>query len=463
MSESNPPLNSRGHHLRAILKLGLPLIGSHIAQVAIGFTDALMLGWYDVTALAAQVLGGMIFFVLFIFGSGFAFAVMPMVAEADSMDDHVQARRVTRMGLWVSMLFALITTPLFIFATPMLNLMGQTPQMSDLGGAYLMIAGWGLFPALLVMVLKSFLAAAERTKPVLVITLLAVGLNAVINYVLIFGHFGAPEMGIRGAAVASLGVHALSLVLMAVYAARAFPEHTLFVRFWRPDAEAFWQVFRLGWPIGLTNLAEVGLFAAAAIMMGWLGPIDLAAHGIALQICTVSFMAHVGLSNAATVRVGRALGKGNLPDLRRGARMVLGLSALVAVATVVIFVLFPTPLIKMFIAPDEPAKAEVLAIGITLLAAAAAFQVGDAIQVLGMGLSRGIQDTRVPLLIAAVSYWIIGVPVSYVLGFVADWRGVGIWLGLAVGLAFAAAALMARFWRHPKVTGIIPRAVDDLS
>ena len=432
--------------MRAVLVLGLPLIGSHIAQFSITLTDTIMLGWYDVEALAAQVLGAEIFFVLFIFGSGFAWAVMPMVAAAQAAGEEAQVRRVTRMGAWASMAFGVVFLPFMLMSEQLLRALGQADVIAELGGAYLRIAGWGLFPALLVMVLKSYLAALERTQVVLWVTVAAVGLNILLNHALIFGNWGSPELGIRGAAIASIIVHFASLVALAVYAAWRLPEHTLFQRLWRPDVEAFLAVFRLGWPIGITSLAESALFLASSVMMGWLGTLQLAAHGIAIQVTAVVFMLHMGLSNAATVRAGQAYGRRDPVGLRDGGMVVVALSGAVALVTVVFLLTVPEPIISAFMKPDEPDRDMVLALGVGLLAAAALFQLVDAAQVLALGLLRGIQDTRVPMLIAAVSYWAIGVPASYVLGFTFGMEGVGIWLGLAVGLACAGSALMLRFW-----------------
>ena len=441
-------------HTKAILVLGLPLIASHVAQMGIGVTDALMLGWYDVGVLAAQVLAGMLFFVLFLMGSGFAWAVMPMVAEAQAAGELRQVRRVTRMAMWISILFPALSMPLFWFADPILRAMGQSDDTSQLAQDYLRIAGWGIFPALLVMVLKSYLAALERTKVVLFITLVAVVVNALVNYMLIFGNWGAPELGIRGAAIASLCVQILSFVFTAIYVVIVTPEHTIFTRFWRPDWPAMGQVYRLGWPIGLTSLAEVGLFAASSLMMGWLGTVPLAAHGIALQISSITFMIHLGLSNVATVRAGRAVGEGDTERLRHGAHVVIAMSMLFAALTVLVFLLLPKTMMGAFLSADDPDRVAVIAIGTGLLAAAALFQLADAAQVMALGLLRGVKDTQVPMIIAALSYWVVGVPMSYLLGFTFGFGGVGVWLGLAIGLMLAGAFMMLRFWRIslPKLT-----------
>jgi MATE family multidrug resistance protein len=329
-----------------------------------------------------------------------------------------------------------------------LGALGQAPALAEGAGVYLAVAGWSIFPALMVMVLKSYLSALERTQIVLWATLAAVAVNAGLNYVLIFGHFGAPEMGLLGSAWASLAAQLASMVVIVAYAIRAVPEHELFVRFWRADWEALWRVFRLGWPIGITNIAEVGLFSAASLMMGWLGTVPLAAHGIALQLSSMTFMLHVGLSNVATIRSGRSLGAGDLAELRTGASTVIFLSLVFVVLTVIAFLTIPDVMIGLFLAPDDPDRAAVIAIGVTLMAAAALFQAADSAQVMALGLLRGVQDTRVPMIIATIAYWGVGAPMAYVLAFVVGWEGVGVWLGLAAGLAVAGGFMMLRFWRQ---------------
>jgi MATE family multidrug resistance protein len=437
-------------HLRAVLILGLPLVGSHLAQFAVQMVDTIMLGWYDVTALAASVLATSFFFVIFIMGAGFSFAVMPMVAEAAASENGTRIRRVTRMGLWLSVLYALAFLPLMIWSAPVLRALGQDPELSLLAQDYLAIAGLGLFPALLVMVIKGYLAALERTGVVLWVTIMAVFLNAALNYALIFGNLGAPEMGLRGAAIASVVSQIVTLAVLGLYVARgpATREHVLFQRIWRPDPEAFREVFRLGWPIGLTNLAESGMFSASALIMGLIGTLPLAAHGIALQITAATFMIHVGLSQAATVRAGRAMGRRDWAGLAVGARAVVMLSMGAVVLATIAFLTVPELLMTGFLDPASPDRGTILAIGASLLAVAALFQLVDAGQVMALGLLRGMQDTRWPMYAAALSYWGLGIPASYVLGVVLGFGGVGVWLGLVIGLLFAAAALWWRYGRR---------------
>lgn len=434
-------------HSKAILALGLPLIGGHIAQIAITITDTVMMGWYGVDELAALVLAGSFYFVIFLVGAGFSFAVMPMVANASAIEDDVRIRRITRMGLWISAIYALVLLPVMWWSKPLLIILGQENAIAALAQDYLRIAGFALIPALFVMVIKSYLAALERTQFVLWITILTALLNVALNYAFVFGNWGAPEMGVKGAAIASLSIVTLSLPVLMIYAIWIKPEHALFRRVWVVDGEALAQVFKLGWPIGLTNLAETGLFTTTAIMVGWIGTHELAAHGIALQWASLTFMVHLGLSNAATVRVGRANGRKDMIGLRRGSLTVTLMSLAFGVVFVCLFLIVPKPLIGVFLDHADPARDQIVQVGVGLLVMAALFQVADGVQVIALGLLRGVQDTRVPMIYAGISYWIVGVPVGYVAGFVLGYGAIGVWIGLVVGLSLAAVFLNVRFWK----------------
>lgn len=435
-------------HARALLVLGLPLIGSHLAQMALHVADTVMMGWYGVTELAATVLGASSFFVIFILGSGFAQAVMPMVAAALAEGDETQVRRDARMGLWLSILFGAASYPLFWWSGTILLALGQKPEVAALSQDYLRVAGLGMIPALMVMALKSYLAALGRTQVVLWVTLGSVALNVALNWAFIFGNWGAPEMGVVGAAIATVAIQLAGVLSLGLYAG-LLPElrrFRLWQRFWRADWVAFGRVFRLGWPIGVTGLMESGLFQASALMMGWIGTVELAAHGIAMEVAALAFMVHLGLSNAVTIRTAHADGAGDRIGMRDGALVGIALSFLFGVAMVVLFLALPEPIIAVFLDMSQPESAEIVAFGTVLLALAALFQLADAMQVIALGLLRGVQDTRVPMWLAAISYWGIGIPCSYVLAFPMGFGAVGLWLGLVVGLTCAAASLMWRFW-----------------
>lgn len=443
-------------HARATLSLGLPLVGSHLAQMALHVADTVMMGWYGVTELAAVVIGASSFFVIFVLGSGFAQAVMPMVAAALAEGDEAQVRRDTRMGLWLSIAFGVAVYPVFWWSQPILLALGQKPDVAALAQDFLHVAGLGMIPALMVMALKSYLAALNRTQVVLWVTLVAVGINVGINWFLIFGNGGAPEMGVVGAAIASLTVQVLTFVALALYAGLLLDlrRFHLWQRFWRADWPALRGVFRLGWPIGVTGLAESGLFQASALMMGWIGTVELAAHGIAMEVAALAFMVHMGLSNAVTVRTAQADGSGDRVAMRLGAFAGIALSLAFGVTMVILFLTFPAPLVGLFLDEANPGVEAITAFAVTLLALAALFQLADAMQVMALGLLRGIKDTRVPMVMAAVSYWLIGVPASWALAFPLGLGGVGLWLGLVIGLVCAAGSLMARFWMR---TGLLRR------
>ncbi|MEL7344600.1 MAG: MATE family efflux transporter [Pseudomonadota bacterium] len=448
---SDMVIPTRTAHARALLTLGLPLVGSNLAQIAITTTDTVMMGWYGVTELAGLAIAGPFFFTIFIFGAGFAIAVLPMVAAAAGSDDITAARRATRMGLWWTILFCAFGMIPMLFGEPILLALGQDPGVSAAAGKYLRIMAFGLMFHSLWNVLKNFCSALERTRVVLWVSIGTALLNVPINYALIFGNWGAPEMGIEGAGIASLLVALVGMSGFIAYITLRLPAYELFRNFHRPDWEAFGAVFRLGTPIGFTNLAEVGLFTASGVLVGILGEVPLAAHGIALQIASITFMVHLGLSGATTVRVGRFYGQKNGAALRDVALVGLGLSLVAALLTMACFLIFPENLVGAFVDPDEPKRAQILAVGVGLLVMAALFQLADAAQVMALGALRGVQDTQVPMIMAAISYWLVGVPASWVLGFPLGFGAVGVWAGLVIGLLAAGGLLSWRFWRRAYV------------
>lgn len=435
-------------HIAATLSLGLPLIGSHLARMAIGVADTVMIGWYGIETLAGLVIATSFFHILFFLGMGFGTGVLGLIATAIVRGDETEVRRSARMALWLSLGFGFAVMPLMWFSDPILQALGQTPAVAAHAQDYLRIAGWGLSVVLAQLTLNSYLAAMERTQVVMWVTLAGLPLNVALNWVLIFGNLGAPELGVQGAAIASLTVQTFQLALLVGYA-RWLPatrQYRLFQRFWRPDPQALRQVFRLGWPIGLTMVAEGGLFVGSNVMMGWIGTQELAAHGIALQICSITFMVHLGLSNAATVRVGQAKGRGDAAAMRDAAMTVIGLSLGFGMLAIAIYLLFGPQLVGLYLDPTGPGGGAIVALGAGLLAYAALFQLTDAFQVIALGFLRGVHDTRVPMWIAGFSYWVVGIPVAWGLAFPGGFGPAGLWLGLCVGLAFASVLLMARFW-----------------
>ena len=435
-------------HIAATLSLGLPLIGSHLARMAIGVGDTVMVGWYGVEALAGLVIATSFFHILFFLGMGFGTGVLGLIATAIARGDETEVRRETRMALWLSSGFGLAVMPLMWFSEPILSALGQSPVVAAYAQEYLRIAGWGLAVVLCQLTLNSYLAAMERTQVVMWVTLAGLPVNVALNWVLIFGNLGAPELGVAGAAIASLTVQCLQLVLLVAYATwlPMARKYNLFQRLWRPDWSALRRVASIGLPIGLTMVAEGGLFVGSNIMMGWIGTQELAAHGIALQITSIAFMAHLGLSNAATIRVGQAKGRNDPAFMRDAAMTVTWMSLAFACLTILLFLTAAVPLVRLYLDPADPQAEAIIRIGAGLLFFAALFQLADALQVLALGFLRGVHDTRVPMMIAGFSYWVVGMPVAWGLAFPLGFGPAGLWLGLCVGLTVAAALLLARFW-----------------
>ena len=449
-------------HVVATLSLGLPLIGSHLARMAIGVSDTVMIGWYGVQPLAALIIAMSLFQVLFFLGMGFGTGVMGLIATHIASGNESEVRRGARMALWLSAGFALAVMPLMWFSDPLLQALGQPPEVSALAQQYLRIAGWGLLAVLGQLTLNSYLAALERIAVVMWVTVVGLGINIGLNWVFIFGNLGMPELGVQGAAITSLTVQMLQLLVLIAYAwwlpkAR---KYQLFHRFWRPDWQALHEVARIGWPIGLTMVAEGGLFVASNVMMGWIGTEPLAAHGIAMQITSITFMVHLGLSNAATVRVGQAKGRRDGPGMRDAALTVIALGLAFAIIAIAIYLTAGRALVGAFLDGADPQRPAIIAMGAMLLVYAALFQLTDALQVVALGFLRGVHDTRVPMVIAGFSYWVVGMPVAYGLAFPLGVGPAGLWLGLCVGLTLAAILLMWRFWRGVKRgdwTGGAPR------
>lgn len=435
-------------HLKATLALGLPLVGVQLSQMAINVTDTVMIGWLGAVELGACVLGTQLFFLAFIISSGFSNAVVPLAAAAAAADDLPALRRATRMGIWAVTGMGLLMMPFLWQTEAILLMLGQEPEIATLAGDYLRIAQWGLLPLLYVAILRSYMSALEQVKIVLIATLIGVAVNAGLNYILIFGKFGAPRLEIVGAAWASLATSTATLLALIIYIYRRedLRRHAIFSHLNRPDWTALKEILRMGALISLALLAEIGLFAAASIMVGWLGTIPLAAHGIALQITSVIFMVPLGLSSAATVRVGRAVGRKDAQGLDRAAKTVLGVALAFAVLTVLVLLLMPEFLIRQFMDETSNLDADaIITLGIPLLAVAAAFQLVDTVQVVSAALLRGITDFKVPMIMASISYWLVGVPIAYYLAFPMKWGAFGVWTGLALGLTVAAVLLCGRF------------------
>ncbi len=442
----------------ATLQLAWPLVLTNFAQAAMIVTDVIFIGRLGPQALAASSLAVNIYHSFAFFAFGLVSAVAPMVAreKGNRAHDLRETRRIVRQGLWTAVLISIPAMFLLWHGQAFLAAIGQDPMLVEEAGKYLRALLWAMPPFLGFVVLRSFISALERPGWALVMSIAAILLNALGNWLLIFGNWGFPTLGIMGSGIASaFAMLCMFLSLAAVVVIdRRFRRYHVFGRLWKADWSKLKAIWLLGLPIGAIVAFETTIFNAAAFLMGWLGEAELAAHAVAIQVVTLAFMTPLGIAQAATVRVGLAYGAGDALGVTRAgwSAFILGTSFMVLTATAMIAI--PTPLIGIFLDIHEPSHLPVLKLATAFLIVAAVFQLVDAAQVLAGGMLRGLHDTRVPMWYAAIGYWGIGLPLSYFLSQYTSLGGVGVWVGLASGLA-AVSVLMVHRWLNRERLGLI--------
>ena len=438
--------------LRAMLALALPLVLTQLAQVLVHTTEVILLGRIGAASLAAASLGAALFHTALMFCVGVVSATAPLIAQARGARQPRRIRRSVRQGLWVTILVSVPFMALLWHAAPLLGWMGQDAHLLPMTESYLRTALWGLPFSIGFIVLRSFTAAFDRTRAVLGATVLGLAVNLPLSYSLIFGHLGLPALGVAGAGIGVAVTYAAIFLAMLAYCLRARPfrRYLILVRFWRPDWALFREIFRLGLPIGGAVLMEVGLFAGSSLLMGLIGTPELAAHQVALQLSSMAFMVPLGISHAATIRVGVAIGEGDPARARLAGWVACGLGAAFMLAMAVLFWTSRGPLVRLFLDPDTAENAAAIALAMSFLSAAAFFQLVDGLQVIGIACLRGLKDTTVPMWLAGLGYWVVGFPVCVLLAFHTPLQGLGIWVGFAFALSTVAAAMLLRLDRLTK-------------
>jgi multidrug resistance protein, MATE family len=438
--------------LRATLVLGWPLVLTNVAQIALTTTDVIVLGRLGAEALAAGTLGVNLYFALLIFAIGLVGASAPMMAVAVGRNQHVMRnlRRTFRQGLWSAVMVSLPCWVLLWHAETVLLWFNEEPRLAAAAQSLVRSLQWGFFPALGFVVLRSFVASLERPIWALIATGATVLFNIAANWALVFGHLGLPTLGLRGSGLATTLSNTFLFISLAlvVVVDREFRRYRLFGNWWRPDWPRLVALWRLGVPIGATLAFEVTVFNAAVFLMGQFGTTALAAHSIAIQIAASSFMVPLGLGQAATVRVGIAHGARDLDGITRAGWTAFGLAVSFMATMSVVMITVPRLLIGVFVDVRDPANAAVVQTAASFLICAAVFQVADGAQAVGAGMLRGLQDTRMPMLYAALGYWGVGMSLSLLFGFKAGLDGLGIWIGLVVALVVVACAMMQRWIRR---------------
>ncbi len=439
--------------MKATLRLAWPMVLTNVAQSAMTATDVLMLGWLGPDALAAGAIGTNIYFMLMIFGLGLVLGVAPVLAqEVGAFRFEVRrVRQTVRHGLWIAVLTSIPIWLVLWNAEPILAATGQDPAIAAKAGEYVHTLQWAVLPFYAYIVLRSFISGLERPMWAMIIMVMAVAFNALANYALIFGNFGMPALGVRGSGLAttlSSTMMFLGLVLV-ITLDRRFSRYALFGRLWRLDRKQFVHLFKLGSNIGLLLWFEVGLFTVSALIMGIIGRDTVAAYIIAIQLASLTFMVPLGISQAATVRVGLSYGAQDPDGMKRAGWASFVLATGFMMITSLVMLLFPEQLIGLFLDKANAESQSVRTLAISFLGFAALFQVVDGVQAVAGGMLRGLQDTKVPLIIGGIGYWLVGMPIGLLLAFTYDLKGAGMWIGLASGLAFVAVALV---WRWVLVT-----------
>jgi MATE family multidrug resistance protein len=436
-----------GGELAALFALGWPLIAAQLAQNMLFTTDVVMMGWLGPQSLAAGALATSFFNMFLLFGFGIVGAVAPMVAQARGARDIKSIRRTVRQGLWIAILLAALLIPVVWQIRPIFQAVGIAENVTALAEGFTHAAAWLFLPSLMVIVLRSFLAAHGATRAILIITIGAVFLNALGDWALMFGNLGLPRLELVGAGISTTLVNCAMLAALLVYIQlhRRYRRYHILARFQKPDWVHFRQIIRIGGPIGLTVLAESGMFSTASVLMGVLGTNELAAHAIAIQCAAMTFMVPLGLSQATTVRVGFAYGARAPEGVGKAGWTSLGLTVVFMASTCLLFLLLPRQIVGLFLDATAPQNQAALGFAATYLGVAALFQLFDGAQVIAAAALRGLSDTRMPMLVALAGYWLCGLPVAYFAGFTFGLRGFGVWLGLASGLAVVALVLTARF------------------
>jgi multidrug resistance protein, MATE family len=441
------PGNHLGAELTETLRLAIPMALTQLSQIAMMTTDLAFIGRLGDEAVAAAALAGTVYFVSFTFGMGLVSAVAPLAAQAFGARDPRLVRRALRTGLWVALLISL---PIMMFplrGEQILLALGQGEVPARLAQQYLFGLAWGVAPALWFLAIRGFMGAVNRPEPVLWITLAAIPANALLVYLLMYGAFGLPRLGLFGVGLATTTVNCATLLAGLWFVTRRAPfrKYHVLSRVWRIDTSLMRQLVAIGAPISLAFLMEYGLFSAAALLMGVIGTTALAAHQVALQVTAILFMVPFGISMAATVRVGQAYGRNDAAGVRRAGLVATLLGIAIAALLTLVVVLARYAIARSFFGEGTENADAAVELATTLLLVGATFFITDGMQSVVSGSLRGMGDTRVPLLLAAIGYWLVGFTAAWLLGLNTSLGAVGVWIGLSLGTVVYAALLVWRF------------------
>ncbi len=440
-------------HFFESFKISLPLIIAQMAQLGLGLTDTLMVGWYGTQELAALTLGHACIFFVYITITGFSLGIITKVSEAVGSENLQLVRLNFRMGVWLVLTFSILGILILANTESILTLFKQDANLIEVVGDYMQIIIWMLPTILMTYVFKAFLISVGKERIVLIISVFGLIVNFILNYLFIFGNFGLPELGLRGAAFASLGSSVSMLGGTIAYSCFSdIHKYKIFSNFFDFDKKIFSSLFKVGWPICLTIMAESGMFSTAPLFMGWIGEAQLAAHGVVMIIFAFFFMIPLGISQAGTVRIAKTIGERKLNDIGNVAFSVYGLGLGWACLNTAIIIIFREDIVNLFIDQTNLNADLVLMYAISYLLVCSLFHLADSGQILFAAILRGFSETKIPFVMSLFSYWAIGVPTAYYLSQHTKALGLGVYLGIGTGLLFASILLFYRYLTVKRTT-----------
>jgi multidrug resistance protein, MATE family len=429
-------------HFKITFRLALPVVLSQLGQVSVGVADSMMVGRLGAVELAAASLANSIFFVLLMFGMGISMGITPLVSIAEGKGKMKRISSLFQHGLWINIFTAILLILIILMLSQGLHFLDQPEEVVQITIPYLLIITASMLPFMIFQTFKQFAEGLSQTKQAMYVTIFCNLVNVFLNWVLIYGKLGAPELGLNGAGIATLISRVLMPILMGWYVIRSKRYRQFNLQLGIKKLRFFMinRILKIGLPTGFQYIFEVSAFSAAAIMMGWIGVNALAGHQIALNLASISYMMAAGLSTAGMIRISNQIGKGNQKGMREAGMVVFGMVLVFMFTCAVVFVVFRYTLPTFYI--DDM---EVIQISASLLVIAGLFQLSDGVQVVGLGVLRGMEDVKFPTIITLIAYWVLGLPLGYFLAFELEMGAEGIWYGLLIGLSITAVVLFFRF------------------
>lgn len=444
--------------LRATLRLALPLAGANLLQMAVYGIDVIFVARLGQEALSASSLSVSLFGLLMWSMTGLVGAAAPLISAELGSGNHAvrEVRRTMRMGMWLALGTGVLVMAISFAGEPLLLLTGQQPGVAAQAGPFLAVIAFAAIPGIMAGLMRVFVSALGRPGLAITVTIVALVVNAIGNYAFVFGRMGAPELGLVGSALSNVITNSamLAAYVWIIGRDRILRRYHIFGRFWRAEWQRLSELLRIGLPIAATILAEAGLFSGAAFLMGRIGEAELAGHTVALQLAALAFQIPFGIGQAATIRVGLAYGARDRAAIGRSGNVAIVLGIGFMALTALAMLLFPRAILHLYIDPDAPENAAMVGFALQFIAVAAMFQLFDGAQAVTAGALRGLQDTRVPMLIAIGGYWLPGMGLAVGLGFFTQLAGLGIWFGLQAGLVVVALLLLLR-WRQRERLGLL--------